>query len=155
MGAPPHCLAHAAAPPPPSLTPPTPHPFTSSHFPPLPTRPRRYKEAVAECSAALDGQPNFFKALIRRAKAYEQMGQHKQALADMQRANKLDAATEDTRVGGGPAVAEWGGPEGLRFCVPSGSPPPPDAVRTAPAPCAERLPAPAPRPACRRTASGG
>ncbi|EFN53322.1 hypothetical protein CHLNCDRAFT_58607 [Chlorella variabilis] len=58
---------------------------------------KRYKEAVAECSAALDGQPNFFKALIRRAKAYEQMGQHKQALADMQRANKLDAATEDTR----------------------------------------------------------
>lgn len=58
----------------------------------------RYTEAVAECTEALDGQPNFFKALIRRAKAYEQMGQHKQALADLQRANKLDVATEDSRV---------------------------------------------------------
>lgn len=26
---------------------------------------RRYKEAVTECSAALEGQPNFFKALVR------------------------------------------------------------------------------------------
>ncbi|KAL4859108.1 hypothetical protein ACK3TF_000883 [Chlorella vulgaris] len=59
---------------------------------------KRYTEAVAECTEALDGQPNFFKALIRRAKAYEQMGQHKQALADLQRANKLDVATEDSRV---------------------------------------------------------
>ena len=54
---------------------------------------------MAECSAALEGQPAFFKALVRRAKAYEQMGQPKQALADLQRANKLDAATADTRVG--------------------------------------------------------
>jgi hypothetical protein len=52
---------------------------------------------VGECSAALEGQPNFFKALVRRAKAYEQMGQPKQALADLQRANKLDASTEDSR----------------------------------------------------------
>lgn len=36
----------------------------------------------------------------RRAKAYEAMGQPKQALADLQKANKLDAATPDTRVGG-------------------------------------------------------
>ena len=52
-----------------------------------------------ECSAALEGQPHFFKALIRRAKALEQLGQHKQALADVQRANRLDAATPDSRVG--------------------------------------------------------
>ncbi|PRW59699.1 Tetratricopeptide repeat 1 [Chlorella sorokiniana] len=58
---------------------------------------KRYKEAVTECSAALEGQPNFFKALVRRAKAYEQLGQHKLALADMQRANRLDAATAETR----------------------------------------------------------
>ena len=52
---------------------------------------------MGECSAALEGQPNFFKALVRRAKAYEQMGQPKQALADLQRANKLDASTDDSR----------------------------------------------------------
>ena len=39
---------------------------------------RRFKEAVNECSVALDTQPNFFKALVRRGKAYEQMGLFKQ-----------------------------------------------------------------------------
>ena len=71
-----------------------PTPSTHPHNPP----PRRYKEAVNECTAALDNQPNFFKALVRRAKAYEQMGLFKQALNDFQRANKLDTATTDTRV---------------------------------------------------------
>lgn len=37
---------------------------------------------------------------MRRSKAYEQLGQHKAALADMQKANRLDAATADSRVGG-------------------------------------------------------
>lgn len=41
---------------------------------------------------------------MRRAKAYEQLGQPKQALADMQRANRLDAATAETRVRGGGSV---------------------------------------------------
>lgn len=57
------------------------------------------------------------QALIRRAKALEQLGQHKAALADIQRANRLDTANDDSRVGGvallcppavpvdGPAVA--------------------------------------------------
>jgi tetratricopeptide (TPR) repeat protein len=69
---------------------------------------------VAECSAALDGQPNFFKALIRRAKAYEQLGQHKQALADLQRANKLDTATADSRVRGSRSPLRAGGPGGVK-----------------------------------------
>lgn len=77
-----------------------PHPTPPTSAAPPPTSNRRYKEAVAECSAALEGQPNFFKALVRRAKAYEQLGQPKQALADLQRANRLDAATADTRVRG-------------------------------------------------------
>ncbi|KAL4458936.1 hypothetical protein ABPG75_013801 [Micractinium tetrahymenae] len=58
---------------------------------------KRFKEAVNECTAALDSQPNFFKALIRRAKALEQLGQHKAALADIQKANRLDTANEDSR----------------------------------------------------------
>ncbi|PSC77038.1 Tetratricopeptide repeat 1 [Micractinium conductrix] len=58
---------------------------------------KRFKEAVSECTAALNGQPNFFKALVRRAKALEQLGQHKAALADIQRANRLDTANEDSR----------------------------------------------------------
>lgn len=58
---------------------------------------KRFKDAVNECSAALEGQPNFFKALIRRAKALEQLGQHKAALADIQKANRLDTANDDSR----------------------------------------------------------
>ena len=58
---------------------------------------KRYKEAVANCSAALDAMPDYFKALVRRSKAYEAQAQYKQALADLQRANKLDSATDDSR----------------------------------------------------------
>ena len=53
---------------------------------------------MSECTAALDAQPTFFKALLRRAKAYEQLGNYKQALSDLQRANKLDAANGEGRV---------------------------------------------------------
>ncbi|KAL6768271.1 hypothetical protein ACKKBF_B38460 [Auxenochlorella protothecoides x Auxenochlorella symbiontica] len=58
---------------------------------------KRFKEAVNECSTALELQPSFFKALVRRGKAYEQMGQLKNALTDLQRANKLDAATQESK----------------------------------------------------------
>lgn len=58
---------------------------------------KRFKEAVSECSTALAAQPEYFKALLRRAKAYEQLGQYKQALTDLQRANKLDGANDESR----------------------------------------------------------
>ncbi|KAG7669625.1 hypothetical protein Ndes2526B_g05967 [Nannochloris sp. 'desiccata'] len=58
---------------------------------------KKYKDAVAECSAALAAQPDYLKALVRRAKAYEAMGQYKQSLVDLQAANKLDSATDETR----------------------------------------------------------
>lgn len=58
---------------------------------------KRYKEAVNECSAALNANPNYFKALTRRAKAYEQMGQYKAALSDLTKANKQDAANSDSK----------------------------------------------------------
>lgn len=59
---------------------------------------RRYKEAVNECTAALEAQPGYHKALTRRAKAYEQMGHYKQALSDVQKANKGSEATPETQV---------------------------------------------------------
>lgn len=48
-----------------------------------------------ECSAALDAMPAYHKALVRRAKAYEQMGHFKQALSDIQKANKADTANPE------------------------------------------------------------
>ena len=58
----------------------------------------RFKEAVNECSAALDAVPAYHKALVRRAKAYEQMGHFKQALSDIQKANKADTANPEIQV---------------------------------------------------------
>lgn len=59
---------------------------------------RRLKEAINECTSALDLDPSFAKALIRRAKAHEAMGHYKQALSDIQKANKADSANPDTQV---------------------------------------------------------
>lgn len=58
----------------------------------------RFKDAVNECSQALDDHPAYHRALVRRAKAYEQMGHYKQALSDIQKANKADTANPDTQV---------------------------------------------------------
>lgn len=58
---------------------------------------KKYKEAVNECTAALEAQPGYHKALTRRAKAYEQMGHYKQALSDVQKANKGSEATPETQ----------------------------------------------------------
>ena len=55
-----------------------------------------------ECTSALDSctptVPAYHKALVRRAKAYEQMGHFKQALSDIQKANKADTANPETQV---------------------------------------------------------
>ena len=58
----------------------------------------RHKEAINECTAALEVSPGYHKALTRRAKAYEQMGHYKQALSDVQKANKGSDATPETQV---------------------------------------------------------
>ena len=62
---------------------------------------KQYKEAVQECSVALQSQPEYVKALVRRAKAYESMGSYKEALADLQKASSLghdDSKTSEQRV---------------------------------------------------------
>ena len=58
----------------------------------------RFKEAVNECSSALNLNPNYHRALVRRAKANEQLGLFKKALQDIQKANKTDTANPDTQV---------------------------------------------------------
>ena len=58
---------------------------------------RRFKEAVHECSSALNLNPNYHRALVRRAKANEQLGLYKKALQDIQKANKTDTANPDTQ----------------------------------------------------------
>ncbi|GLC33808.1 hypothetical protein PLESTM_000121800 [Pleodorina starrii] len=58
---------------------------------------KRYKEAVKECTSALEVAPNSVRALQRRAKAYEQQGLFKQALADVTTINKTENASPETQ----------------------------------------------------------
>ncbi|GIL43557.1 hypothetical protein Vafri_1256 [Volvox africanus] len=58
---------------------------------------KRYKEAVKECTSALEVAPNSVRALQRRAKAYEQQGLFKMALADIMAINKTDNVSPETQ----------------------------------------------------------
>lgn len=79
----------------------------------------RYKEAVNECTSALDVAPNNQKALLRRAKALEAMGLYKQALSDVQKVNKLDDAPPENQVGAGRRVHRWPNASAPQLTVPS------------------------------------
>jgi hypothetical protein len=52
---------------------------------------------VRECTSALGVAPSLAKALRSRAKALEQQGLYKQALADVQALNRCDAANDESR----------------------------------------------------------
>jgi len=57
----------------------------------------RFKEAVNECTSALALDASYAKALVRRSRAYESMQLYKQALSDIQKANKVDSANPDNQ----------------------------------------------------------
>ena len=50
----------------------------------------RYEEAVTECTRALELDPKYLKALIRRCKAHEELDQLDECLADMDAALEID-----------------------------------------------------------------
>ncbi|GMH37813.1 hypothetical protein BSKO_05686 [Bryopsis sp. KO-2023] len=58
---------------------------------------KRFKEAVRECTSALQANPGNGKALQRRSRALEQQGLYKQALQDIQQFNRGDESTETTQ----------------------------------------------------------
>ncbi|KAL8045998.1 hypothetical protein ABFX02_08G150600 [Erythranthe guttata] len=47
-------------------------------------KPIDYTAVISECSSALEAQPNFVRALLRRARAYEAIGKYDLALQDVQ-----------------------------------------------------------------------
>ena len=49
-------------------------------------------EAVRECNAALDAQPGFERALLRRARTYERLGHLELAAADLEAPARVRAA---------------------------------------------------------------
>lgn len=56
-----------------------------------------YRQAVNECSAALNETPDFKPALLRRARAYEQMQLYDRAVSDLEAAAKADPNSDDVR----------------------------------------------------------
>ena len=57
--------------------------------------PQALRHAVAEGSHALNEAPDFKPALLRRARAYEQMHQYDRAVSDLEAAAKADALREE------------------------------------------------------------
>lgn len=47
-------------------------------------KPIDYESVISECTLALQVQPGFVRALLRRARAYEAMGKYDMAMADVQ-----------------------------------------------------------------------
>lgn len=47
-------------------------------------------EAVSDCSAALELDPNYLKALMRRAKCYMDLQQYEEAVRDYEKIVKFD-----------------------------------------------------------------
>ncbi|XP_050367362.1 protein CLMP1 [Argentina anserina] len=47
-------------------------------------KPIDYETVIAECSMAIQVQPRFVRALLRRARAYEAVGKHEMAMQDVQ-----------------------------------------------------------------------
>uniref|UniRef100_A0A7S0V5M7 PB1 domain-containing protein n=1 Tax=Polytomella parva TaxID=51329 RepID=A0A7S0V5M7_9CHLO len=58
---------------------------------------QKQSEAIKECSAALEIQPDSARALLRRAKAYEAQSETRLALSDYSALNKTEGATDETR----------------------------------------------------------
>lgn len=56
-----------------------------------------YRHAINECSHALNEAPDFKPALLRRARAFEQLQQYDRAVSDLEAAAKADPNSDDVR----------------------------------------------------------
>ncbi|XP_050309250.1 dnaJ homolog subfamily C member 7 [Anthonomus grandis grandis] len=58
----------------------------------------KIKEAIADCSAALNLDEFYLKALLRRAKCYSDIGEYEEAVKDYEKVFKLDKSRENKRL---------------------------------------------------------
>lgn len=56
------------------------------------------KEAIQDCTAALNLDETYLKALLRRAKCYTDLGEHEDAVRDYEKACKMDKSRENKRL---------------------------------------------------------
>ncbi|KAL2227993.1 tetratricopeptide repeat protein 1 [Sesamum indicum] len=57
----------------------------------------KYEETVKECTKALELNPTYMKALIRRGEAREKLEQYEESIADMTRILELDPSNDQAR----------------------------------------------------------
>lgn len=56
------------------------------------------REAIADCTAALNLDDNYLKALLRRAKCYMDIGEYEDAVKDYEKACKMDKSRENKKL---------------------------------------------------------
>ncbi|CAH9105772.1 unnamed protein product [Cuscuta epithymum] len=61
----------------------------------LQMKPVNYEAVISECTMALQVQPKFSRALLRRARAYEGIGKHDMAMQDVQMLLKAEPSHQD------------------------------------------------------------
>uniref|UniRef100_A0A171AF55 Dnaj homolog subfamily c member 7 n=1 Tax=Triatoma infestans TaxID=30076 RepID=A0A171AF55_TRIIF len=54
----------------------------------------RLNEAISDCSSALKLDPNYLKALLRRAKCYMELQQYEEAIKDYEKAVSMESSRE-------------------------------------------------------------
>ncbi|GMI97567.1 tetratricopeptide repeat 1 [Hibiscus trionum] len=57
----------------------------------------KYGETIKECSKALELNPSYLKALVRRGEAHEKLENFEEAIADMKKILELDPANDQAR----------------------------------------------------------
>ncbi|XP_078174775.1 uncharacterized protein LOC144568342 [Carex rostrata] len=57
----------------------------------------KYEETIKECTKALELNPSYIKALLRRGEAHEKLENYDQAISDMKKVAELDPSNEQAR----------------------------------------------------------
>lgn len=57
----------------------------------------KYEETIKECTKALDLNPSYLKALLRRGEAHEKLEHYDEAIADMRKVIELDPSNEQAK----------------------------------------------------------
>ncbi|KAK8950726.1 hypothetical protein KSP39_PZI004147 [Platanthera zijinensis] len=63
----------------------------------LPTE--KYDDAIKECNEALELNPSYVKALLRRAEAHEKLEHYEESIADLKKSMELDPSNDQARKG--------------------------------------------------------
>ncbi|KAL0660076.1 hypothetical protein Bca4012_080661 [Brassica carinata] len=59
----------------------------------------KYEETIKECTKALELNPTYFKALVRRAEAHEKLEHFEEAVADLKKILEIDPSNDQARKG--------------------------------------------------------